>query len=170
MQYELALFNAVDLEALPSTMNSEVAAIVHQAEVDLESKSFRRDLRVQFLTLFNNSGWKTDTNLYFEPARTGTPHFTKNRILVQISWRHYEKIGTELLKFQKDFQEGHIDAGVYICITDKLRNSLRKTPGVKKGPETFEGSTTMEKATQYMESVKSIIKVPIAVMGLLPPQ
>jgi hypothetical protein len=101
-------------------MNSEVAGIVHSINLNLETNSFRRDLSDCFKNAFEREQWETDTNLYFEPAREGTPHFIKNKILVQATWRHYMMIGTEMLKFQTEFANGRIDGGVYICVTEQL--------------------------------------------------
>ena len=78
-------------------------------------------------------------------------------------------IGTELMKFQKEFLEGRITAGVYICITEKLENYLKKIHPSSGSTESFQGSTNAEKVSKYLQSVGEIITVPIAIMGLLPP-
>ena len=76
-----------------------------------------------------------------------------------MSWRHYEKIGSEMLKFQTDYVEEKIKGAVFICITESMR---------EYAPEAFMGSITMEKALTYLESVSSVIKVPIMLVGLVP--
>ena len=81
MQYKLIPYNISDLQAMPSTMNSAVAAIAHEIELDLDSKSIRTDLSDQFRQVFEEHHWEMDSNLYFEPARKRTLHYIKNRIL-----------------------------------------------------------------------------------------
>ncbi len=166
MQYKLFTYNISDFEAMPSTMNSEVAAIVHEIELDLEPNSIRRNLSDQFRTAFEEHDWEEDTNLYFEPAQRRTLHYSKNRTHVLVSWRHYNMIGTELLKFQTDFAESRADGGVYICITDALAEHVSYLAKSKKSTDPFDGSITMERVSQYLQCVTKTITIPLAIMGL----
>jgi hypothetical protein len=161
MHYKLAIINAERLPTgkLPRSMSSEIAEIILNAKMSEGWEGLRTDLSRQFRELFNERGWTLDTNLMFEPARTITMHYRKNDVEVQVSWRHYEKIGTEMLKFQTDFVEGRIVGGIFICISEELRE---ETVGA------FSGSITMDKAIGYLKSVESVIQVPIAIFGLLP--
>ncbi len=160
-------FNS-QIEPLPSAMESEVAAIIHSVNFDPESRSYRRDLSRHFRILFEHGGWKRNTNLHFEDAKK-TPHYIKNRILAQVTWRHYGMIGTEMLKFQIEYTRGLIDAGVYICITDEFLKFFNRFSEAKDGRKSFRGSTTMQKAHRYLNQVSSEITVPLAIIGLLPP-
>ncbi len=119
----------------------------------------RTKISKQFRDLFPEKGWELDTNLLLEPAKTITMHFFKNNIGVQVSWKQYEKIGSEMLKFQTDYVDGKIKGAVFICIIERIR---------KFTPEAFMGSITMEIALSYLESVRSVVKVPILIIGLVP--
>ena len=167
MRYKLMTFNVSNLEAMPSAMNSEVAAIVHEVELNLESKSIRSDLSEQFRALFEQNGWKQDTNLWFEPGRRDTPHFIKDRILTQVSWRHYGMIGTELLRFQKDYIDDKIEGGFFVCITDQLDMFLKENYVSSGITDPFDGSIKTERVGQYLKNVGEIITVPLLIMGLM---
>lgn len=161
MHFALALVNVDSLPngIVPSTMCSEIAEIVSAIDIGNSKDVARTEISKQFRVLFPENGWELDTNLLLEPAKTITMHFFKNQIGVQVSWRHYEKIGSEMLKFQTDYVEGKIKGAVFICISESLR---------KYASEAFKGSITMEKALSYLESVSAVIKVPILLMGLVP--
>ena len=166
MEYILKPYNIDDLGTMPSAMNSAVAAIAHEINLNFETKSIRRNLTDSFQRVFESRNWKMDTNLHFEPARKRTLHYYKDRILVQVSWRHYNFIGTELLKFQVEFQKKRIDAGVFICITENLSKRFKELYKASRKKNTFEGSITMEKVIQYLQNVSQVITVPLAIMGL----
>lgn len=161
MYFELVLANSNNLPKgkLTRNMISEIAEIVLEAYIGSGTESIRSELSTQFRNLFGDRHWELDTNLLFEPARAITMHFYKEGVEVLVSWRHYGKIGTEMLKFQTDFSEGRIACGVYICITEELSEYTGNA---------FSGSITMEKAMKYLESVKQTIQVPIVIIGLIP--
>ncbi len=167
MQYKLFTYNISNFDSMPSTMNSEIAGIIHETVLELEPNSIRRDLSNQFMTVFEEHGWIGETNLYFEPARRRTLHYSKNRIHALVSWRHYNMIGTELLKLQTDFVENRIDAGVYICITNELAEMINEISVRADSTNPFDGSITMEKVSEYLQCVSKTITVPLAVMGLI---
>lgn len=168
LQYKIALFNAEDSGPLSSVMTQGVGEVIDEAELAIEAESLRRNLSEQFISLFEMANWNMDENLYFQEAQRNTKHFKKDGILVIVSWRHYNTIGTELLKFQADYMSGRIDAGVFVCITDGLNSYFEEVIKGKKDNTGFGTSITMEKAMFYIRTVSDIITVPIAVMGILP--
>jgi len=168
VEYKLSLVNAREIEPFPRAVNQEVDSIVKRATLDLDSAHPRKSLSGQFIALFEAGGWKRDANLYFEPSRVGTTHYLKNRMLVQVSWRHYEKIGTEMLRFQVEYDKEHITGGVYICVSKRLVDTLKKRHPESKESRNLTTSITMEKAVEYLSIVGEAITVPIAIMGLIP--
>ncbi|MFW9886696.1 MAG: BglII/BstYI family type II restriction endonuclease [Candidatus Thorarchaeota archaeon] len=168
MEYRLELFNSDSIESLLGHLNSEILSIVNRASIDLD-ESHRRELSTQFRTYFQQKGWNQHTTLYFEDARKNTPHFIKNGILVHVSWRHYEKIGTELMKLQIDYVRKKISAAVIICITNDFLNVFKKHYKLKGQDSPFSGSITLERVKRYIAEVSSMLSVPIVIIGLLPP-
>jgi len=150
-------------------MNSEVASIVHSVVLNAHQRDCRRDLSAQFFRVFREKGWEPSSTLYFRDSRKNTPHFTKNGVLAMFSWRHYEKIGSEILKFQKEYALGSIKAGVYICMTKSLAEYIKSQQPKTEKPRSFNDSINLERAQAYLEEVSSIITIPLAVMGLVPP-
>ena len=161
MKFTLALVNSEYLKngIIPSAMCSEVIEIILGTHLSDEKEVVRTNLSQAFRDAFPEFGWELDTNLLLEPAKTVTLHFYKNKIGVQVSWRHYEKIGSEMLKFQTDYVDGKIKGAVFVCVTEEFRNEIS---------DAFQGSITMEKALTYLESVSAVIKVPILLIGLVP--
>ena len=72
----------------------------------------------------------------------------KGRVGVQVSFNHYLRIGTELLRFQvlSYSDQDKIDVGIFISVTESL---------AKKWGESFAGSITYEKACNFYERFRN---------------
>lgn len=142
-------------------LRSEIFAIIDDLK-PREDQSKRRVMTNLIRDLFLGRMWANRVDV-FDDSQTsgGKVSYMKGRVAVQVSFNHYLRIGTELLRFQtlSFADQNHIDVGVYICITNAL---------LHKWSEGFFGSITFEKATSYYESYKNMISVPVLFIGLLP--
>jgi len=168
MRYVQSLHGISNIEDCCESL-VDIPSIVESATIEMGSKSIRRSLSDQFKKCFIDYEWEHDANLWFESGRDDTPHFFKNGVLAQVSWRHYGFIGTEMLRFQKDYLEERIETGVYICITNDLKRYVHSNDTLRRKTKPFAGSIRMNIVEDYIKKVSSIITVPLLVVGLLPP-
>lgn len=141
--------------------NSEILACLEDLSPQ-ENQMTRPELTKLFRNLFALRRWDTGIDVFNESdVAGGKIDFMKGRVAVQVSFNHYLRIGTELLRFQaiSYSDKNHIDLGVYITVTDKL---------VSKWGENFMGSITFEKAISYYTRFRNVITVPILFIGLIP--
>jgi hypothetical protein len=127
-----------------------------------EIQKNRPEMSKLFRDLFSLRRWDQDIDVFDEPdLASGKISFMKGRVGVQISFNHYLRIGTELLRFQalSYSSQNLIDVGVYISITEQL---------VQEWSEGFLGSITFERACRYYEEFRNAITIPIVFIGLLP--
>jgi len=127
-----------------------------------EGQRNRPEMSKLFKEQFSMRRWDYGLEVFDQPGiASGKIDFMKGRIAVQVSFNHYLRIGTELLRFEtlSYSDQNRIDVGVYVTITEAL---------VKKWVKGFGGSITYEKACSYYERFKNAITVPVLFIGLLP--
>jgi len=127
-----------------------------------EGQRNRPEMSKLFKELFSLRRWNNGIEVFDQhDIATGKIDFMKGRIAIQVSFNHYLRIGTELLRFEamSYSDQNRIDVGVYVTITEAL---------VKKWANGFAGSITHEKACSYYEHFKNAITVPVLFIGLLP--
>jgi hypothetical protein len=128
----------------------------------VEGHRNRPEMSKLFKDLFSLRRWHYGIEVFDQPdIASGKIDFMKGRIAVQVSFNHYLRIGTELLRFEtlSYSDQNRIDVGVYVTITKALVNNWDNG---------FAGSITHEQACSYYERFKNAITVPVLFVGLLP--
>jgi len=141
--------------------NAEILSSLEDLQPENIQKN-RPEMSKLFKNLFSLRRWDLDIDAFDKPdLASGKISFMKGRVGVQVSFNHYLRIGTELLRFQalSFSDQNQIDVGVFISIAEEL---------VKDWKEGFLGSITFEKACSYYEKYRNAITVPIVFIGLLP--
>ena len=89
--------------------------------------------------------------------------FLKERIGVEVGFTDSSFIGIDLLKSQFTSYSSldKIDAGVYMVTTRQFQKKMKK-----EFNQNWEGSLIFEKVKRYLPHFKSVIQVPIYVIGL----
>lgn len=168
LKYELKVANVRDMKSFARLIDTEIDSIIREVRVDYDSPSIRTDLSTQFRQLFEGHNWETGSSLWFTEGKGRTPHYVKKDLLAQVSWRHYGMIGTELLLFEVDFRKGSLKTGVFICVTEDLIEVIDENYKGSGKTNPFDGSITQSKAMDYASSVKKIVTIPLAFIGLMP--
>lgn len=141
--------------------NAEILSSLEDLVPENHQKS-RPEMSKLFRNLFSLRRWELDIGAFDKPdLASGKISFMKGRVGVQVSFNHYLRIGTELLRFQalSFSDQNQIDVGIFISITDEL---------IQQWSEGFLGSITFAKACSYYEKFRNAITVPIVFIGLLP--
>jgi hypothetical protein len=113
---------------------------------------------------FVEQGWESQPSVFDERQDPSAKmDFLKERVGVEVGFRHASFIGIDLLKFQIASYSGldKIDVGVYIVTTKNFQKKMKK-----EYDQNWEGSLSFEKVTRYLPHFKSAIQVPIYVIGL----
>jgi hypothetical protein len=134
------------------SIKNELIDIVNN--VNLSPKDFSRpNLNKEFEKEFLKRGWKSQEKVSDElGARID---FIKEKVGVEVAFVHSSFLGIDLLKFQTMSFSDTIDVGIYIVMTDKLREKYD-----------LKGSIGFNKVQKYLPHFKSAIQVPIFVIGL----
>ena len=88
--------------------------------------------------------------------------FLKDRVGIEVGFRHASFMGIDLLKFRVSSYSAldQIDVGIYIATTRRFQKHLAEHG------QNWAGSLTFEKITRYLPHFKSAIQVPIYVLGI----
>lgn len=109
-------------------------------------------------------GWKDQNEiLSIDSYAHQSFHCLKGRIAVQIEFAPSSCIGNDLLNFQLASYSSMdlINLGIYITTTSTFQKYLDKEHDIK-----WEGTLSYKKVINYLDFAKSIIQVPIFVLGV----
>ena len=89
--------------------------------------------------------------------------FLKERIGIEVGFGHASFLGIDLLKFQVSSYSAldKIDVGVYIATSAQFQRRMKTD-----FKQNWEVSLTFEKIVRYLPHFKSVIQVPICVLGI----
>ena len=115
-------------------------------------------------TLFTKQGWISEAPVFDEADDPSARlDFLKERIGIEVGFRHSSFLGIDLLKFQVSSYSGldKIDVGVYIVTTKDFQKRMKK-----EFNQNWDGSLSFSKVVRYLPHFKSAIQVPIYVIGI----
>ena len=95
-----------------------------------ENQRTRPEMTRLFRELFSIRRWNHAISVFDEPDLAGGKiDFMKGRVGVQVSFNHYLRVGTELLRFQSlsYSDQDKIDVGVYISVSEKLVSNWKES-------------------------------------------
>ena len=113
---------------------------------------------------FLSKGWTSQPSVFDElkdPA--AKMEFLKDRIGIEVGFGQPSFIGIDLLKFQVSSYSGldKIDVGVYVVTTKSFQKNMEKEYNLN-----WQGSLSFEKVVKYLLHFKSVIQLPIYVLGI----
>ncbi len=119
------------------------------------------DLLKQWLV---RGGWQHHPTLFYEPVNPlDKIEFIKERVGLEIGFRHSSLIGHNLIKFQ--FSSAHfqdpIDVGVLITTTRNFQKWIRGDHH-----HNWSGSMNFEKVERYLRHFTATITMPIYLIGI----
>lgn len=144
-------------------LKQEIEDILLDPSIELHSLP-RLQFNKVLENLFIQKGWETQPKVFNENQDTPAKfNFLKERIGLEVGFTQSSFIGIDLLKFQVASYSSldKIDVGVYIFTTRNFQKRMKK-----EFSQNWEGSLTFKKVKRYLPNFKSVIQVPIYVIGL----
>ncbi|MHA1756880.1 MAG: BglII/BstYI family type II restriction endonuclease [Promethearchaeota archaeon] len=154
-----------------------LAECILNSKIDIknEIENIILDLNIDFTKLsrplfnellrkaFQNNGWKLQYQINDDVGLSMKIAFLKRRIGVHTAFTHHSFLGGDLLKFQIASYSSNnvIDLGVFIVTTKNFQKYISKNYD-----QIWETSLTYEKVVEYLFQVRSVIQIPIYVLGI----
>ena len=144
-------------------LKQEIEDVLANFEYKIDLLS-RREFNKCLQKAFREREWKSNVRIV---EKKESPHLKinllKERIGLRIAFIHSHFIGHDLLSFQIASAIAYdiMDVGVYIVTTKDFQQFLLKKYGID-----WTGSITFEQVTDYLNYVKTTIRVPIYLIGI----
>jgi len=143
------------------SVKEEIEGLLTDPGIDIASLSrpYYTDLMKE---RFANQGWQPAI-FHQTEYQLAKIDFIKERVGVEIGFRHMSLIGADLLKFQvaSPFALNKIDVAVYIVTTRNFQKQMKK-----EFHHNWSGAMSVEKVDRYLRHFTSGIHVPVYLIAV----